>query len=146
MAVRSVATERFGELTIDSEEIIHMPDGMVGFVAMNEVTLLPVDPDGLFFWLQAVNDPALAFLVLTPWPLFPDYTLDLADPDQAALDLDDPGDALVFCVVTSHEDPRRFTANLVGPVVINTRLRRGRQVVLEADLPTQADLPLLLKS
>ncbi len=143
MGTRTVATDRFGELTIDTDQIIDMPDGMVGFVSVDEVALLPIDPDGLFFWLQAVNDPAVAFLVLTPWPLFPDYALELADADQAALDLEEPGEALVFCVVTSHEEPRRFTANLVGPVIVNTRLRLGRQVVLEADLPTQAELPRL---
>lgn len=141
-----MATDRFGELAIDSEQIIDMPDGLVGFVSIGRLALLPIDPDGLFFWLQAVDDPAVAFLALTPWPLFPDYTLELGDADQAALDLEEPGEALVFCVVTSHDEPRRFTANLVGPVVVNTRLRRGRQVVLEADMPTQAELPRLPNS
>lgn len=141
MATRTVITERFGELTIDDDDVIALPDGLLGYVALDEVILLPVDADGLFFWMQAVGDPALAFLVLTPWPLFPDYEPELDEVDTAALELDDAGDALVLCLVTSHAEPRRFTANLLGPLVINQRTRRGRQVVLDADLPTQADLP-----
>lgn len=141
MASQVLSTERFGDITIEADEIIHLPDGLLGYVSVDEVVLLPVDEDGLFFWMQAVNDPRLAFLVLTPWPLFPDYAPELNDVDQAALELEEAGDAIVLCVVTSHDDPRRFTANLVGPIVVNERLRRGRQVVLEDDLPTQADLP-----
>ena len=142
MAPRVVATERFGEITVESDEIIDLPDGLVGFVSVDQVVLIPVDEDGLFFWMQAVTDPAVAFLVLTPWPMFPDYEPEIADADQATLELEDAGEALVFCLLTSHDGPRRFTANLLGPIVVNTRNRRGRQVVLDADLPTQADLPI----
>lgn len=141
MASMNVPTTRFGDVEVDEDEIIEMPDGLLGFVAVERVVLLPVDEDGLFFWLQAVDDPALAFLVLTPWPMFPDYSLELPAADQQALALDGAGEALVFCVLTSHENPRHFTANLAGPVVINQQLRRGRQIVLDGDLPTQADLP-----
>lgn len=136
-----LATDRFGDITVDSEDIIHLPDGLMGFPDMRQAVLLPVDEDGLFFWMQDVDDPALAFLVLTPWPLFPDYAPEIDEIDQIALDLDDAEHAAVFCVVTSHDEPRRLTANLLGPVVVNQRARQARQVVLDADLPTQADLP-----
>ncbi len=143
MAELVVRTERFGEVRVDEDQVIDLPDGLLGFVAMTTAVLVPVDDDGLFFWLQSVDDPALAFLVLTPWPLFPDYAPELSDADQAALDLADASDALVLCLVTSHVEPRRFTANLLGPVVVNQRRRLGRQVVLDADLPTRAELPAM---
>ncbi len=141
MATRVVPTERFGDLDIDPETIIDLPDGLLGFVNCDQVVLVPIDPDGQFFWLQAVNDPELAFLVLMPWPMFADYEVEMGDADQAALELDGTADALVLCLLTSHDEPRRFTANLLGPLVINQRLRRGRQILLDADLPTQAELP-----
>ena len=143
MTTSVVPTDRFGEIDVDDDEIVALPEGFLGFGSITEIVLLPIDADGLFFWAQAVADPAVAFLVVTPWPLFPDYDVDLADADQRELELDDAGDAVVLCVVTSHDDPRRFTANLAGPLIINQRLRRGRQVVLETGLPTQADLPQL---
>ena len=142
MPSRVLSTERFGDIEIDTDDIIDLPDGLLGFVTVDQVALVPVDDDGLFFWMQAVDDPRVAFLVLTPWPMFPDYAPEIDEADQAALELEDAGDALVFCLLTSHDEPRRFTANLLGPVVVNRRLRRGRQVVLDADLPTQADLPV----
>ncbi len=143
MAELVLSTERFGEVRVDDEKVITLPDGLLGFVSMTRAVLLPVDDDGLFFWMQSVDDPALAFLVLTPWPLFPDYAPELGEADQHALDLDDPADALVFCLLTSHDRPRRLTANLLGPVVVNQARRLGRQVVLEGDHPTQAELPAI---
>ncbi len=141
MSQRQISTTRFGDFTVGDDEIVHFSDGVLGFVGFQQAVLLPIDPDGLFFWIQSVTDPALAFLVLTPWPFFPDYELALLEPDEDALELDDASDALVFCLLTSHDEPRRFTVNLLGPLVINQALGQGRQVVLNADLSTRAELP-----
>jgi flagellar assembly factor FliW len=143
VADRTISTGRFGEVTVSEEAVIQVPDGLLGFVQLTELVLLPVDEDGLFTWLQAVTDPATAFLGVTPWTFFPDYEPALSDVDQDALGLDDAEDAIVFCLLTSHDDPPRFTTNLLGPVVINKATRVARQVVIDADLPTQAPLPVV---
>lgn len=143
MVGRTISTTRFGEVEIDDDEVVELADGLLGFVQMTSMVLLPVDQDGMFFWLQAAEKPDLAFLALVPWAMFPEYDLVLNEVDQEALDLHDAADALVLCLLTSHDDPPRFTANLLGPVVVNQRTRRGRQVVLDADLPTQAELPAI---
>jgi len=136
-----VPTDRFGELTVDPGDVIEFPDGVVGFAMVTRVIAVPVNDDGLFWWLQAVDDPRLAFLAVVPWAFFADYEPVLPADVQDRLGLDDADDALVYCLVTIHDDPRRFTANLLGPVVVNRRRRLGRQVVLDADLPTRAELP-----
>lgn len=138
----TVSTTRFGEVTVDDDEVIGCPDGLVGLEGVTELVLLPVDADGLFSWLQSVTDPSTAFLAVTPWPLFPSYEPELAEEEQRALDLDDAADAIVLCLVTSHQQPRRFTANLAAPVIINQRNRRGRQVVLDGDNPVRADMSM----
>ena len=136
-----VETTRFGEVACDDDEVISFPDGLVGIDDIAEMVLLPVDPDGLFSWLQSLTDPALAFLAMTPWPVFADYEPELGEVEQRALGLDDAADAIVLCIVTSHDDPRRFTANLAAPVIINQRNRVGRQVVLAGEHPVRAELP-----
>lgn len=136
-----VPTDRFGELTVDPGDVIEFPDGLVGFAMVTRAVAVPVNDDGLFWWLQAVDDPALAFLAVVPWAFFADYEPVLPADVQDRLGIDDADDALVYCLVTIHDDPRRFTANLLGPVVVNRRRRVGRQVVLDADLPTRAELP-----
>ena len=140
-AAVTVPTARFGELTVDEDEIVAFADGLLGFVRFQRMIVVPVNDDGLFWWLQSADDPDLAFLSVVPWAFFPDYELALSEDAQQRLSLGTVDDAVVYCLVTIHDDPRRFTANLLGPVVVNRQLRLGRQVVLDADLPTRAELP-----
>ena len=61
----AIATSRFGEVQVDDDEIVTFPDGIVGFAMTTEVVLLPVDQDGLFFWLQDADHDDVARLVLS---------------------------------------------------------------------------------
>lgn len=137
-----VDTERFGEIAVERDRIITFAEGLPGFPHARRFTLVEVaDSDGAFFWIQSVDDPALAFLSVVPWPFFPDYTPVLPELDQDLLALDRAEDALVLCLITVNRDEQKVTANLLGPVVINQATRSARQVVLtEQDLPTQAPL------
>ncbi len=47
---------------------------------------------------------------------------------MAEIEILDESEAMVLAIVTIAED--RATANLLGPIVVNTRTRRARQVVL----------------
>ena len=40
---------------------------------------------------------------------------------------------LVFVIVTIPRNPSDMTANLQGPVIINPRTRKGRQVISQSD-------------
>lgn len=135
-----IPTERFGTLEVGIDDIIELPDGLLGFPDLRRMVLLPVDDEGTFCWMQSVDHPELAFLAVVPWPFFGDYELDLPDADAEALGLRRAADAVTWCLVTVHRDPDRFTANLLGPVLVNHVVRRAKQVVLRSDLPTQADL------
>lgn len=139
-AAVTVSTARFGAVTVDEDEIITLADGLLGFVRFQRMIIVPVNDDGLFWWLQSVDDPDLAFLSVVPWAFFVDYELALSEDDQQRLSLATADDALVYCLVTVHDDPRSYTANLLGPVVVHRALRLGRQVVLDADVSTRAPL------
>ena len=135
-------TSRFGEVTVAANTLLHFPRGMVGlpeaqrFVFLHdEGNLSPV------FWMQSVDDPALAFLVCEPAPFFPDYEIQLEEADQKLLGIRTENDALVCVILVVPEDPKKVTANLRGPVVINTLTRTGLQLVLTGDdYPVKAPL------
>src|SRR5207302_11471132 len=82
--------------------------------------------------LRCLDAEGVALYVTDPFTIVPDYEFEIADSDAEALELGDPRDALVLVVLTVHDQPAAVTANLLGPLVVNVRSGRGRQLVLAA--------------
>jgi flagellar assembly factor FliW len=82
-----------------------------------------------FRWLSVPDGEDLAFLVVPPCFVMPDYAPDLSDDDVDFLEIRNPNDALVFNIVTLKPDGSA-TVNLKGPIVINRHTLIGKQVVL----------------
>jgi flagellar assembly factor FliW len=123
-------TTRFGEIPLDEERVFHFPDGIPGFAGAQSFVVLNADDDPDVYWLQCVGDGSLAFLAISPWLYFPDYEPEINDTDQERLGLESVDDATVLCLLTVDREHELITANLLGPIVLNAVLRRGRQVVL----------------
>ena len=127
-----VETERFGTVEIDEQEILRFPFGLPGFEHLKDFFLVPVPKNPAFVWLQAVAEPAVAFLLADPFLFFPDYAVDLGEPEAAVLQAGRPEELSVYVVVTiPPEGVREMTANLLAPVVLNLRSRLGLQVILD---------------
>ncbi|MCS7091220.1 MAG: flagellar assembly protein FliW [Verrucomicrobiota bacterium] len=108
---------------------LRMPTGLLGFESIRDY-LLVFDPEETpFGWLQARDGSGLAFVVVDPFLVLPDYRPDLPPPDVALLGLNGPEDAWLVNIVTIH-GPNRATINLKGPVVINRRTWMAKQVVI----------------
>lgn len=83
-----------------------------------------------FRWLQSVERPAMAFVIIDPWIFKPDYAIELPNEVCERLQLSPEQLPLVFAIVTVPLEPALMTANLQGPLVINLATRRAQQVVL----------------
>ena len=127
-----IQTTRFGPVTIDPNHIMTFPQGLVGFPDQVRFALLGQARDGAqegaFYWLQATENPELAFLVTDPAQFFKDYQVCIREETQQDLNLADAkdGQVLVIC----NRAGEWLTGNLLGPLVINTRTRIGQQMVL----------------
>jgi flagellar assembly factor FliW len=128
-----IETTRFGLIEVDDASIIKMPKGPIGFEDYKNYCLIQHRPDTSFRWLQSVDEPNLAFVVVDPSQLFEDYEVELADPDVEALQLERAEDALVLTIVTIGENGKEITVNLAAPIVINAKKLIGMQVVLQND-------------
>ena len=136
-----VASDRFGEVDVAENRVINFADGLLGFVDKKRFALIDSGDGGTYFWLQSIDDAALAFLGVVPFDFFPDYEIDLPPMDEEALALGNEADLLVLCLLTVIRDQNLITANLLGPLVINTVKRLGRQVVLtDSGYPVRAPL------
>ncbi len=123
-----IETTRFGTVEIDEQRILHFPEGLLGFPHQKRYALIQTNDDPVFFWLQSVDDPALAFVVCDPRAFVPDYQVPVRQADLDALGIADLDDAQVLVIVNKVGD--ELTGNLLGPLVIGARSLRGRQIVL----------------
>src|SRR3989339_1909025 len=126
-----VNTTRFGVLEIDESSIIRMPKGPIGFEKQKDYCLIQHRPDTNFRWLQSVDEPGLAFVVVDPSEFFTDYEIELSDTEAEKLRLKDADDAMVLVVVTINDRGQEISANLAAPVVVNSKELIGAQVVLQ---------------
>lgn len=124
----TIETTRFGRVEVNPESLLTFPQGVLGFESIQQYCLLEHRPGSPFLWLQAATNPALAFVVINPFEFIVDYDLTISDADVNHLQLAGPEDVRVLTIVTISGN--EITTNLVGPIVVNHRLRLGRQIVL----------------
>lgn len=126
-----IQTGRFGQIEVSSDEIISIPSGILGFPEDHDFCLVDSADATLILWLQSLSNPHLAFPVLEPKIFKPDYVVRLSAAELRELRLASIKDASVFTILTIPADLTEMTANLKAPLVINTREKTAKQVVLQ---------------
>lgn len=123
-----IQSKPYGEIEIEERQVLRFPHGLLGFEDCTGWALID-SAQPPFLWLQSLQDPNLAFVLLAPTFFRPDYAVELSEADRAALGDPAEADLLVFAIATIPEDQERMTANLQGPVVVNKRAGIGRQTI-----------------
>jgi len=123
-----VQTARFGTVEIEDDRVITFPKGLLGFADQKRFCLLQPNVDACFFWLQCLDDPALAFVVTDPNLFVKDYSVPVRDDQLESLQLTQLEDSQVFVIVNKVGSV--LTGNLQGPLVVNTIKRVAEQFVL----------------
>lgn len=136
---------RFGELSIDSSQIITFPRGIPGFENSKQWTLFhelneqggPVS--GVVIHLQSVDDEEVSLPLTEPNLFGFNYELVLTDSEVAELKLEDPNDILVLTTLSAKNvvpqsdgamPAANMYANISAPILINTKSRIGVQKIL----------------
>jgi flagellar assembly factor FliW len=123
-----IVTTRFGRLSVDDERIMTFPRGLLGFPSYTKYALIQTGEENYFFWLQAVEEPSLAFVVTDPSIFFKDYEVPLREETATDLELTDP--SLLQTFVICNKVDEWLTGNLLGPILVNAANRTAMQVVL----------------
>ena len=76
-------TRLFGEIDIDEEKIITLENGMIGFPDLRKFTLIfdkekERTPSSIM-WFQSMDEPEIAFPVMHPNEIKPDYAPSVSD-------------------------------------------------------------------
>jgi len=128
-----------GATEVDSS--ILFPEGLVGCPTWTHFVLLTDEDQALpVAMLASLSEPGISLMVTDPQLVVPGYSVALSEADRQLLDLADDQDPVLYCALTTTATGE-INANLLGPLVINARTRRGKQVVL-SDSPYSARHPV----
>ena len=124
-------TVRFGEIDIEESRIFDFVLPIIGFDTKKKFVILEPNKDSLFKWLQSIEDPALAFPIISVASLDFDYSIDLADNIVEALEIKSVESLLVMNITSIPQDnPKGTTINLLAPLVFNVDNNTAGQIVL----------------
>ncbi len=108
-------TIQFGDFDYEEENILLFKDGLYGFEELNHFLLLKKE-DELFFWLNSIDQPEIAF------PLMGLRIIDNKYPQNENYE--------AFGVIKLNRDPIKTTINMRAPVYINQNDKTGYQIIL----------------
>lgn len=132
-------TTQFGVVDVDPEAVLEFPAGLPGFEHCHRFKLLHEDrEERIVYYLQSLDDPAVALSVADPATVGFSYEFELDDQEQELLQVQSADDLRLLIVllrridaaqsIPLHELP--VVANVTAPLVLDTRTRRGVQKIL----------------
>jgi len=113
-----IKTHQFGEVEFTEDIVIHFAEGLFGFENLNKFLLIKTD-DELFYWLNSVEQPEIAFSLIglrvidEKFPTIENYE--------------------AFGIVVMSSNPADIKVNLKAPVYINQDSKSGFQKIIDSD-------------
>ncbi|WP_027339045.1 flagellar assembly protein FliW [Halonatronum saccharophilum] len=132
-----IKTNMFGDIEIEEDKVIIFEKPILGFEEYNKFTIIDSLDDQVFYWLQSIEEPDLAFIMVNPNSFVDDYKVNLTESIQKKLSIDKVEDGILYTLVVVEDEGARIRTNLKAPIIINTKNRRAAQIVLESDYPTR---------
>ena len=126
-----INTLRFGEIEIEENRIFDFVLPIIGFNELKKFVILDLSKDKFFKWLQSVEDPALAFPIVSVFSMDVDYSIDVSDDVIEKLKISNIESLLVMNIASiPQENPQATTLNLLAPIIFNLDEALAGQVIL----------------
>lgn len=128
----TIQTDYYGTVEYDEEELVIFEDGLFGFHHLTRFLPLSLNEnEDRMILMVSVEEPGVAFVLINPVILFPDYAPSLSPGELACLGVSESGELSYYAICVVKEDYLENTVNLKCPLAINPDTRRGLQVILE---------------
>ena len=128
-----------GVVEIDEEQIITLKDGFFGFEMYHKFVMFAAHMEP-FMWVECLEKGGPSFLVIDPFVFRPDYEIEIEEEVAEELAIESPTDVLIYALVTISDKEKPMTANLQGPLIINKKNKKARQVVAGGEWKTKHDI------
>ena len=126
-----INTLRFGEIEVEEQRVFDFVMPIIGFNELRKFVIVDIKKDTFFKWLQSVEDPALAFPIVSAFGFEFDYSIDLPDNVVEKLKINNIESVLVMNIASiPQNDPHGTTINLLAPLGINVDEQMAGQIIL----------------
>ncbi|TYR76049.1 flagellar assembly protein FliW [Rossellomorea vietnamensis] len=133
-----IFTKYHGEIDISQEDIWTFESGVPGFLEETQFVILPLEQIDGFSVLQSTKTDELGFVVSDPFQFFADYDFTLSNSTVELLSLKEEKNVKILSILTVKDPITETTANLQAPLILNTKNKKGKQVILnETDYKTK---------
>ena len=125
-------TKYFGEIEYEESDVIHFPVGLFGFDDEHSFLLLPFEgSNGTMLCMQSTSTPLLAFVVLDPFSLYPEYTPILQENELQQFGVKENQELFYYVLCAVKNPISSSTVNLRCPIVIHPEKLEARQIILD---------------
>lgn len=138
-------TVRFGELEYEEQDVIFLPEGLVGLPDLRHWLLLDMDEHIAMKWLQSLDRGDFGFPVTEPYYFSDNYEVPVPAEVRRKLGMEaDDQEMVVLIITTVHAGGSQVTGNLLAPLLIHPGTRLAIQMPLaDATLHTQHEIDYL---
>lgn len=128
----TLETRDYGTIEYEESDLIHFTDGLFGFTELKDYIPLVLDEneDNTILLLQSITNIDIAFVVVNPFSLDPDYNPVLSPEELSYLHVKSEDDLSYYVICVLRNNYLENTVNMKAPVVINPDKRIGMQVIL----------------
>lgn len=133
-----LVTSRFGEISVEGDAVITFTQPIIGFQEYRRFVTVPGPEASGLTWLQSTDAGELAFLMMNPRDVVPDYHVPLSTHELAELAVSELAALEIYTLLVVPADKKKIRTNLRAPILISRGQRLGKQAVLErTDYPIQ---------
>ncbi len=125
-----IETRNFGKVEFEEKRVVNFKEGIPGFREFTKYIIIE-EEDSNFAYLQSIEEGDLSFIIINPYELKKDYSIEIKDQYVEALGGGGPEKFSVYVITAIVGKVEEATVNLIAPIIIQNETREGMQVILE---------------
>lgn len=132
-----LSTRLFGDINIEDDKVLTFENGLMGFEGLKKYAIIfdsEQETKKGIMWLQSLEDANIAFPVMDPMSVDPEYNPEVEEDWLIPLgEVQSVEDYYILTVLTVPSDISKMTANLKAPLIMNTLTKKGCQIIVNND-------------
>ncbi len=124
-------TTRFGTVDYDDQSVITFTQPIIGFQEFRRYIFVDGPEGSNLVWLQSTDSGELAFILMDPRKVIPEYDFKLGQHELSELAVTVVDELDIYTLVVVPDDPTKVRTNLKAPILVNPKQRLAKQTILD---------------